>query len=88
MMMLARKRERKIMKKHLIATVNRVKLGHAVSSGFICEKIHFSKVMDQIINCSTLSTKTIKSMLYSDLKETDWSFFFASAHGKGPVEGQ
>ena len=64
------------MKKHLIATVNRVKLGHAVSSGFICEKIHFSKVMDQIINCSTLSTKTIKSMLYSDLKETDWSYFF------------
>ena len=38
-----KKSERKIMKKHLIATVNRFKLGHAVSSGFICEKIHFLK---------------------------------------------
>ena len=80
--------KKKIMKKHLIATFNRVILHNAICSGLSCEKVHFFSdgPSVQFKNCSNLSTITTKSMLHNDIKEADWSFF-ATAHDKGPVDG-
>ena len=74
--------------KFAVAAYNRTILDHAATSGIDVSKIHvFSDgAGGQFKNRFTLSLLLQPELLHADAEEIDWSFF-ATAHGKGPVDG-
>ncbi|CAM1300613.1 Uncharacterised protein at_DN1833 [Pycnogonum litorale] len=74
--------------KFAVAAFNRQILAHAVSSGMNVQTIHFFSdgAAGQFKNRFTLSSLLKPELLHPDVHKADWNFF-ATAHGKGPVDG-
>ena len=74
--------------KFAVTAFNRVILNAAMSSGIAIEQLHiFSDgAGSQFKNRFVLSQVVQPTLLHAKLQSLDWSFF-ATAHGKGPVDG-
>ena len=74
--------------KFAVTAFNRAILNDAVSSGINIQELHmFSDgAGSQFKNRFILSQVAQPSLLHANLRSLDWSFF-ATAHGKGPVDG-
>ena len=74
--------------KFAMAAFNRAILNHTAANNTCIDKIHFFSdgAGGQFKNCYSLSTIADPKLLHSSVKRADWSFF-ATAHGKGPVDG-
>ena len=74
--------------KFVVLAFNRSILEHAFGSGIKIQKVHFFSdgAGGQFKNCYNLSTILNPKLLHKDIGSTDWSFF-ATAHGKRPVDG-